>query len=207
MKNSRRGQAGGVPSWLQHLGDALQLQLLFVLASLPIFTVLPAAVALQRTLAPVLTERRTQGISRYFFRELAWAWRRCWPFGLLLPLITAIAVLSILFWLAADPFPGLVVLAIIIPLVGLGCAYYLAFLAASGSAAPDAQRKDLRVEAVRIMGKRPLQHAAGVLALIAWSILLLYLPTLALLGSGLVPALISWVAAQGIPSAKDATDG
>jgi hypothetical protein len=202
-----RPQAGGVPTWLQHVGDALQLQLLFVLVSLPIFTVLPAAVALQRCLPPVLTENGTRGISRLFFGELIRAWRRYWPFGLLLPLIAAMALLSILFWLAADPFPGLLVLAIIVPLVGLGCAYYLAFLAAAGSSEPDAHANDVRVEAVRIMGQRPLQHAVGVLALIAWSILLVFLPTLALLGSGLVPGLISWVAARGIPSAQTVRDG
>jgi hypothetical protein len=179
---------------LTWLGEVLILQLLFVVAALPIVTVLPAAVALQCSLDELLARRSGRPVTT-FVRNLGWSLRRFWLPGLLLVLGLVVGVVAFWFW-SARPTPArwLAVGA----LAGLGIAAgvgYLALLAAVTSRriiVPDADRRAVVVVALDLLRSRAPQLAMAAVLTVGWLFVMMRLPTLALVGSGLVPALITW---------------
>jgi hypothetical protein len=181
-------------------GDVLLLQLIFVVASLPVVTLLPAALALQRSLGDVLLESRTHP-ARLYWENFKWALSRSWKIAVLPPLFTVLAAASILFWLAAGGPLGTVALCILIPLFGVVVAGYIAVLAAvlqTTGVAPTAAnggiagpREWLR-RALALAPGRSLQLALSVVIMATWLLLLTKLPTLILVGTGLVPAGLAW---------------
>ena len=191
-KQRRRPRSVAVMAVLETAGDTLLLQVLFLLVSLPLFTMVPAAIALQRALRKTVIEERP-GVTRSFFREFSWAWPRIGYLGLAVPVAMAAAVFSILFWLATPGVPGLLALCVIIPICGIGAAAYVALLAASMVAKDDATRPELKGSTRALVLANPLPLAGCVVVLSTWLLLALRLPTLIPLGSGLVPAFLAWL--------------
>jgi uncharacterized membrane protein YesL len=177
---------------LETVGDTLLLQVLFLLVSLPLFTMVPAAVALQRALRKTVIEERP-GVTRSFFREFSWAWARVGYVGLAVPVATAAAVFSILFWLATPGVAGMLALCVIIPICGIGAAAYVALLAVSMVAEDDVTGRELLIWIRGLMLAKALPLAGCVVVLSTWLLLAFRLPTLIPLGSGLVPAFLAWL--------------
>jgi uncharacterized membrane protein YesL len=204
-KQRRRPRSVAVMAVLETIGDTLLLQVLFLLVSLPLFTMVPAAIALQRALRKTVIEERP-GVTRSFFREFSWAWPRIGYLGLAVPVAMAAAVFSILFWLATPGVPGLLALCVIIPICGIGAAAYVALLAASMFAEDDATRPELMGSTRALVLANPLPLAGCVVVLSTWLLLALRLPTLIPLGSGLVPAFLAWLLVRKqMDNSKDAT--
>ena len=204
-KQRRRPRSVAVMAVLETIGDTLLLQVLFLLVSLPLFTMVPAAVALQRALRKAVIEERP-GVARSFFREFSWAWPRVGYLGLAVPVAMAAAVFSILFWLATPGAPGLLALCVIIPICGIGAAAYVALLAASMVAKDDATRPELMGSTRALVLANPLPLAGCVVVLSTWLLLALRLPTLIPLGSGLVPAFLAWLLVRKqMDNSNDAT--
>ena len=191
---------------LETVGDTLLLQILFLLVSLPLFTMVPAAVALQRALRKTVIEERP-GVARAFFREFSWAWPRVGYPGLAAPVAIAAAVFSILFWLATPGVPGLLALCVIIPICGIGAAAYVALLAVSMVAEDNATRRELMGSIRGMVLANPLPLAGCVVVLSTWLLLALRLPTLIPLGSGLVPALLAWLLVRKHMDARNGDTG
>ncbi|MFB8369482.1 DUF624 domain-containing protein [Pseudarthrobacter sp. NPDC055928] len=177
---------------LETVGDTLLLQILFLLVSLPLFTLVPAAIALQRALRKTVIEDRP-GVARSFFREFSWAWSRFGYVGLVVPVAMAAAAFSILFWLATPGVAGVLALCVIVPICGIGAAAYVALLAASMLAEDDATYRELMGAVRRLVLANALPLAGCVVALSTWLLLAFRLPTLIPIGSGLVPALLAWL--------------
>lgn len=187
-----RPKGAAVMNGLEVTGEVLLLQILFLVFSLPVATVVPAAVALQRTFRQVILEDKP-GSTRRFFTEFMWAWAKVGLPGLLAAILTATAAFSILFWLSTPGLLGTVALCIIIPLCGVAVAFYLALLAAAMEADSSTTRRNLWDAVVNLVVTKPLPVGGCVLALATWGILALRVPTLIPLGSGLVPALLAWL--------------
>lgn len=193
---------------LNTIGDVLLFQLCFVVASLGIVTMVPAAVALQRYLDDVLFRDETAGIGSFFAR-LGSAFRRYWVLSLVVPVLIVVFVVGILFWVSARGPVGLAALAILIPLAGLFAGLYLAGLAEVVTTTEDSigEGRVVRAEGptgeeliaaawTRLRGQ-PLHVAGCVVVLVTWFLLLLQVPTLVLVGSGTVPALLGFWLRRG----------
>lgn len=181
-------------------GDVLLLQLMFVAASLPVITMLPAALALQRSLGDVFIEGRPRP-GRIYWANLRWALVRSWKVALLLPLFAVLGSASLLFWLAADRPAGTVALVILIPLFGVVVAGYIAVLAAvlqttgalkTGPGAAKNGPREWLQGALSLAPARALPLALSVVVMATWLLLLAKLPTLVLVGTGLIPAGLAW---------------
>jgi uncharacterized membrane protein YesL len=188
----RRPRSAAVMTALETVGDTLLLQVLFLLVSLPLFTMVPAAVALQRALRKTVIEERP-GVARSFFREFSWAWPRVGYLGLAVPMAIAAAVFSILFWLATPGVAGVLALCVIIPICGFGAAAYVALLAVSMVAGDAVTGRELVRSIQGLMLAKSLPLAGCVVVLSTWLLLAFRLPTLIPLGSGLVPAFLAWL--------------
>lgn len=190
------------------VGDILLLQLLFVVASLPVVTMLPAALALQRSLGATFVEGRPRP-AKVYWESFMWAMARSWKVAVLLPLFMIAAAASIFFWLAADGAVGSIALMILIPLYGMAVAGYVSVLAAvletSGmetTEAVDGPDGWLR-RAWSLAPGRAMPLALSVVVMATWLLLLAKVPTLVLVGTGLVPAgLAWWVAAPWVQNRR-----
>jgi len=183
------------------IGEALLLQLLFVVVSVPLVTILPAAVALQRSFRQVILEDKP-GAFRRFISEFSWAWKRLARAGIATAFLAGVAVFSILFWLSTPGPLGIAALCVIIPLCGAAAGFYLALLATAMEADNDTSGRNLWEAALQLVLRRPLPLGGCVIALATWGVLALRLPTLIPLGSGLVPALLAWLLVRRQVSAK-----
>lgn len=207
MEQSRsRPKGAAILAALEVVGEVLLLQILFLLFSLPLVTVVPAAVALQRVFRQVILEDKP-GAARRFSREFSWAWSRVGLPGALAVILAAAAAFSIFFWLSIPGLPGTVALCIIVPLCGVAIAFYLALLAAAMETDASTTRRDMWDASLKIVLTRPLPLGACVLTLATWGILALRLPTLIPLGSGLVPALLTWLLIRKQASAQKGQPG
>jgi uncharacterized membrane protein YesL len=182
-------------------GEALLLQLLFVVISVPLVTMLPAAVALQRSFRQVILEDKP-GTFRRFMSEFSWAWKRLALAGIATALLAVVAAFSILFWLSTPGALGTAALCVIIPLCGAAAGLYLALLAAAMEADNETSGRNLWEAALQLVLRRPLPLGGCVIGLATWGVLALRLPTLIPLGSGLVPALLAWLLVRRQVSAK-----
>lgn len=203
-KNNSRGAA--VVAAFDVIGEALLLQLLFVVTSVPLVTVLPAAVALQRSFRQVILEDKP-GAFRRFMSEFSWAWKRFAWAGVATAFLAVVAVFSILFWLSTPGALGIAALCVIIPLCGAAAGFYLALLAAAMEAGNNASGRTLWEAARQLVLRRPLPLSGCVIAMATWGVLALRLPTVIPLGSGLVPALLAWLLVRRQVSAKTHTAG
>lgn len=184
------GRTATVIAVLSMVGDVLLLQLLFLVLSVGVVTLFPAAFALQRVL-PIAIGQEHAGLARRFWAEFTWALRRFWLLGLGLCALAVAAVTALLFWAAtADPV-RIIALAALIPLVGAGVGLYIAVLAVLPRVAADTGVRALIRTGSEFLTRRPLAVAGAVIGLATWFLLVLRLPTLIAVGSGLVPALLA----------------
>ena len=85
MKPTTPTRSARLLSVFEVAGDILLLQLLFVVASLPVVTMLPAALALQRSLGATFVEGRPRP-AKVYWENFRWAMVRSWKVAVLLPL-------------------------------------------------------------------------------------------------------------------------
>jgi hypothetical protein len=202
MKPTTPTRSARLLSVFEVAGDILLLQLLFVVASLPVVTMLPAALALQRSLGATFVEGRPRP-AKVYWENFRWAMARSWKVAVLLPLFMIAAAASIFFWLAADGAVGSIALMILIPVYGMAVAGYVAVLAAvletsslETSALDTGNAMDGPGDWLRrawsLAPDRAIPLALSVVVMATWFLLLAKLPTLVLVGTGLVPAGLAW---------------
>ncbi|WP_157479993.1 hypothetical protein [Leifsonia sp. Root227] len=172
------------------IGNALILELLFVVYSIPVVTSAPAAIALQRQLGDLRSGGKTG--ARQFTREFAAAWRSAWPVGLAVPLVTLGLAVGIPFWYSTGPWLGTVAMIMLVCLAGMGLAFWLAFLWAA-----DAERTVDRAAWRKWVGMaaEALLHRSGrvlwgLVLFVTWLALAAYFLPALIIGAGLAPAAI-----------------
>ncbi|WP_415854563.1 hypothetical protein [Sinomonas sp. G460-2] len=175
-------------------GEALLLQICFVLASLPLVTVLPAAVALQRSLREVFVGHDRASAVR-FGGHFVTALRQTWKIAVVQPAFALAAIVSAAFWASAGGVLSAVALSLLAAACGAATAAYLAFIAAAAILPPTARPRRCAFAAWALARRRPLRFAGAVVLSATWALLLARVPTLLLVGSGLVPAALAWWAA------------
>jgi len=189
--------AGGVSrtnavlSKLSVIGDLLMLQLVFLVCSVGIVTLYPAAFALQRVLPDAIGQEHP-ALMRRFWRQFKWAFGRFWLAGLGLYAGSIALAFGLLFWASTDGPIRIAALAVLIPLTGMIIGLYLSALAVLPDASEDSTPKSLFRAANLFLLRRSLGVAGGVIGLFTWFALLSRLPTLFVIGSGLVPALLAY---------------
>ena len=186
-----------VLSKLSMIGDLLMLQLVFLVLSFGIVTLFPAAFALQRVLPDAVSQDRPS-LLRRFFKEFAWAFRRFWLSGFGLYVGGLMLAFGIAFWAYSGGVARILALAVLIPLTGMILGIYLSALALLPEAADDTTMKKLFRSANLFLLRRSLPVAGGVIILLTWFALASQVPTLLVVGSGLVPGLIGyWLSRVG----------
>lgn len=180
-----------VMSKLSMIGDLLMLQLVFLVLSVGVVTLFPASFALQRVL-PYAIGQEHPALMRRFWNEFKWAFRRFWLAGLGLYFGGVALAFGLLFWASTDGPIRFAALAVLIPLTGMIVGLYLSALAVLPDAAKDITTRGLFRAANLFLLRRSLAIAGGVIALATWYLLLARLPTLFVIGSGLVPALLAY---------------
>jgi uncharacterized membrane protein YesL len=174
------------------VGDLLMLQLLFLICSIGIVTLVPAVFALQRVLPEAIGQEHP-ALMRRFWRQLKWAFRRFWLAGLGLYVGSIALVAGILFWISTNGPIRFVALVILLPLTGLLVGLYLSALAVLPGVGDDITSRTLLQTANMFLLRRSLAVAGGVIGLATWLLVLVRLPTLFIVGSGLVPALLAYL--------------
>jgi uncharacterized membrane protein YesL len=164
------------------------LNVCFLIACLGVITVLPAAVALQRTL-PAKGEDLPSRPARDFVSAFRQAWRQGWPLGCALPFLAVGGFVAVFFYLASAPAVGIPALLVLVPLLSLATAGYLALLEAARRHT-DGNWRSWSRSVPSLLLARPLQAAAAVLLLATAAALASRLPTLLPIGCGIAPALI-----------------
>lgn len=172
------------------VGNLLLAELLFFCCSLTVVLAFPAAVALQRTCEMIITEHENS-VLRSFGRHLVTGVRRYLLIGLVADLLVVALALSLLFWYAASgPLAG-AALIVLIMVCGLLLSGYLNILAELASGV-DRRFTELARNGWQRMLHRPLHSAGCVVIMLTWLLLVARLPTVLLVGSGLVPALLAY---------------
>ncbi|WP_233712123.1 YesL family protein [Kribbella turkmenica] len=185
------GRTNAVLSKLSVVGDLLMLQLVFLVLSVGIVTLFPAAFAMQRVLADAISQDRPS-LLRRFFQQFTWAFRRFWLTGLGLYFGGVALAFGLAFWASSGGVARILALAVLIPLTGMIVGLYLSALAVLPDAGDETTTKSLFRAANLFLLRRSLPVAGGVIGLFTWFALLSRLPTLFVVGSGLVPALIAY---------------
>jgi uncharacterized membrane protein YesL len=185
------GRMNTVFGKLSMIGDLLMLQLVFLVLSIGIVTLFPAAFALQRVLPDAISQDRPSLLRRYF-REFLWTFRRFWLSGFGLYVGGIALAFGLAFWANSDGVARIFALAVLIPLTGMIVGLYLSALAILPAAGDETTTKSLFRGANLFLLRRSLAVAGGVIVLFTWFALLSTLPTLFVVGSGLVPALLAY---------------
>jgi hypothetical protein len=176
---------------LSRAGEVLTLQLLFVLTSLPIVTVVPAALALQRSLHQLLVLKAPKP-SPLFFENFRWAVRGFWVVGLGAALGVATISSAGVFWWSTT-LPGRwIPLSLVCLVGGLALAGYLSLLAVATTAPAVCSLRRAWPAVLHVLSTRSLALALAVTLEIIWLNFAVRFPTILLIGSGLVPAGIVW---------------
>ncbi|MFI5691926.1 DUF624 domain-containing protein [Kribbella sp. NPDC051586] len=186
------GRTTTVLAKLSVVGDLLMLQLVFVVISLGILTLFPAAFAMQRVLPDAISQDKPK-LMRRFFREFRWAMKRFWLSGFGLYAGAVLLAFGISFWAFASGPMRVFALVVLIPLTGMILGLYLSGLAVLPEAAADATMKTVFRSANLFLLRRPMPVAGGVVVLLTWFALASQVPTLLVVGSGLVPALTAYM--------------
>ncbi|MFF1879686.1 hypothetical protein [Leifsonia sp. NPDC058230] len=187
-------------SWLDTLGNALLLQLLFLAFSLPVITAAPAAIALQRQFRDLCQGEKT-GMRSYAL-EFVSAWRAAWPIGILFPLAAVGFAVGIPFWYSSGSWLGTTAMVVLICLAGLALAFWLAFLWAADSdrATSRSAWRAWAAAAAAALVQRSGRVLWGLVLLVTWlALAAFFLPAL-LVGAGLAPAAIVYWTLSGRPT-------
>lgn len=197
------GRTNAVLSKLSVVGDLLMLQLVFLVLSIGIVTLFPAAFALQRVLPDAISQDRPS-LLRHFFRQFVWAFKRFWLIGLGLYFGGIALAFGLAFWAYSDGAVRIFALAVLIPLTGMIIGLYLSALAVLAGSGDETTTKSLFRAANLFLLRRSLAVAGGVIVLFTWFALLSTLPTLFVVGSGLVPALLAyWLSKSSRKTSED----
>ena len=197
------GRTNAVLSKLSVVGDLLMLQLVFLVLSIGIVTLFPAAFALQRVLPDAISQDRPS-LLRHFFRQFVWAFKRFWLIGLGLYFGGIALAFGLAFWAYSDGVARIFALAVLIPLTGMIIGLYLSALAVLAGSGDETTTKSLFRAANLFLLRRSLAVAGGVIVLFTWFALLSTLPTLFVVGSGLVPALLAyWLSKPARKTSED----
>jgi uncharacterized membrane protein YesL len=200
------GRTNAVMAKLSMVGDLLLLQIVFLVLSFGIVTLFPAAFALQRVLPDAISQDRPS-LLRRFWSEFTWAFRRFWLTGLGLYFGGVALAFGLLFWISVDGPLKYAALAVLVPLTGMVIGLYLSALAVLPDAAKDVTPRGLFRSANVFLIGRSLPIAGGVVALATWFLLVARLPTVFVVGSGLVPALLAyWIARTRTTREKSSGD-
>lgn len=175
---------------LGRIGEVLTLQLLFVACALTVVGVLPGAVAFQRVLTDTMRGEARFGWGSAFMREVVRALRLLWPLAIAVPVLFVGFVVSLWFWSATGGVIGVAALIVLLPLFGGFLALYVSTLAGAPDA-PRSRSRHLLRQAIQRVRAQPLRSAGAVVALLSWYLLLARVPTLALVGTGVVPAFLA----------------
>ena len=165
------GRTNAVLSKLSLIGDLLMLQLVFLLCSIGIVTLYPAAFALQRVLPYAIGQEHTSLMKR-FWREFRWAFRRFWAAGLALYVGSIALAFGLLFWASTDGPVRIFALAVLVPLTGMIVGLYLSALAVLPDQPEDSTTRSLFRAANLFLLRRSLAVAGGVIGLATWFLLL-----------------------------------
>jgi uncharacterized membrane protein YesL len=187
----RAGRTNTVMAKLSIVGDLLMLQLVFLVLGFGIITLFPAAFALQRVLPDAISQDRPSLLRRYF-KQFGWAMRRFWLSGFGLWVGSVMLAFGLSFWAYSSGGVRIFALAVLIPLTGMILGLYLSGLAVLPEAPEDTTMKSLFRSANLFLLRRPLPVAGGVVVLLTWFALASQVPTLLVIGSGLVPALTAY---------------
>lgn len=182
---------------LDVLGNALILQLLFFLFSIPIVTAAPAAVALQREWDDFLAGRKTT--VRSYLNAFRVAWKTSWPLGILFPIVLVLYVVALEFWRSAEGWIGALGFGLLLGLGFVGGAYYLALLVVSSRLHGERWLAWFAPALGEVLQRSP-RYILGIVPLIAWFAVLWFSLPLLLVGSGIVPAAIAHAAGSRWPA-------
>ncbi|MGY4771081.1 DUF624 domain-containing protein [Kribbella sp. CWNU-51] len=185
------GRTNTVMAKLSTIGDLLMLQLVFLVLGFGIITLFPAAFALQRVLPDAISQDRPR-LLRHYFKEFGWAMRRFWLTGFGLYAGGVLLAFGISFWAYSGGAARVFALAILIPLTGMILGLYLSGLAVLPDAPETATMKTVFRSANLFLLRRPIPVAGGVVVLLTWFALASQVPTLLVVGSGLVPGLTAY---------------
>jgi uncharacterized membrane protein YesL len=156
-----------------------------------VVTLFPAAFALQRTL-PYAIGQEHPALLRRFWNEFKWAFSRFWLIGLGLYAGAVALAFGLLFWASTDGPIRIFALAVLVPLTGMVIGLYLSALAVLPECTDETTPRSLFRAANLFLLRRSLAVAGGVVGLITWFLLVGRLPTVFVIGSGLVPALLAY---------------
>jgi uncharacterized membrane protein YesL len=184
-----------VLSKLSMVGDLLMLQLAFLLLSVGVVTLYPAAFALQRVLPEAIGQEHP-ALMRRFWTQFKWAFKRFWAVGLALYFGSIALAFGLFFWASTDGPIRFAALAILVPLAGMVVGLYLSALAVLPDADEATTSRTLFRAANLFLLRHSLAIAGGVIAIATWFLVLARLPTLFVVGSGLVPALLAYWISQ-----------
>ena len=185
------GRTNTVMAKLSTIGDLLMLQLVFLVLGFGIITLFPAAVALQRVLPDAISQDRPRLLRRYF-KEFGWAMRRFWLTGFGLYAVGVLLAFGLSFWAYSGGAARVFALAVLIPLTGMILGLYLSGLAVLPDAPETATMRTVFRSANLFLLRRPIPVAGGVVVLLTWFALASQVPTLLVVGSGLVPGLTAY---------------
>lgn len=187
--NTRESAATRAFGFLDTAGSVLVLQLLFLVTSALVITAVPAAVALQRALPAAFDGTQAHPV-RSWVSQLRMAFSQSWVLGLGLPFLVLAALGSLLAWMQIGGSWASAAIGLLAALACLALVTWLGMLAAAASA-PDTHRwVDWLRAAPSLVLARPVWSIAAAVVLVTWLALSYRLPTLLLITSGLVPALL-----------------
>jgi len=184
----------------------LVLHLCWLVASAGIITAVSASVALQGSLDDVIVHGRSASVRKYFSRFIR-DWRRFWLCGIIMPVVAVLYVFALLFWASTIGWPRIVSLVLLLPLGGLAFGVYLAALAATATLPSAGGAQAALRRGWVILRARPIRAAGCLILMVTWLLLLSRIPTLALVGLGLVPAFLAlWLGRAPLPNGRPARD-
>jgi hypothetical protein len=199
MPSGRARLAG----WIHTTGDLILLHGCFLVACVPVVTVVPAAFSLQRSMEDLLLRGDTTIASTYR-KHFLWAVRRFTLVSVVVLVYAALLVVSLYLWAS---FTGVVKIAGLCLVGGLGLlstGLYLCALAWSGTPGGrktvDAHDPDRTGDTWRTLwhgardrfAAQPVPVIACVAVVWVWLLILLRAPGLGVFGLGLVPALLAY---------------
>lgn len=198
VPNARGRLAGG----LNLIFDLLLLHFCFLIACIPIVTVVPAALALQRSIDDNLLRQET-AIVTTFIKHFRWGFRRFWVTSLAVLAYSALLFGSIYLWSSFAGGLRIFGLTIVVAFGLLAGALYLGGLAWASSVELTREKpgknltkiatpawKQLWNGARDRLARQPLGLVLCTLSLAGWLLLMIRILPLALFGFGLVPALL-----------------
>lgn len=177
--------------WLDKVGSLLILQLAFVVCSIPLMTVIPAAVALKRSLADFRSGDRTGAV--LFAHEFGRAWKQSWALSLGGVALTIGLGVSISFWYASGSGAGWLAVGFLATLASVACALYLGILEESETQRDQGFWQWLLPAYQRVMAQ-PARAAGGVVLFVTWLAATNYVPSVLILTTGLAPACFAHLA-------------